>query len=330
MTNKDILNQEEILTRTKQATGSLEEMDTDNLLAMYLREGGGHELLERDEELELARMWQSARTARERLEEAGDELDADERRDLEETIRRGHTARQRLIRANLRLVVSVARKYRGQGVPFTDLIQEGNVNGLMHAIDKFDPERGYKLSTYATWWIRHAVGRAVANQGRTIRLPSHMNDKIRKVKKVSERLSQTSGHEPTAEDIAAELDMAPDKVEDIRRYARRPISFDAPVSDDSDTTVGDFLADDEDDGPAAVTADIAMREELRDALRILPARQERILKLRYGLDDGRPHTLKEIGEKYDLTRERIRQLEKEALRTLRESGHSDQLRELAA
>lgn len=330
MANIDTMTQEDILTQTKQEIGSLEEMDTDNLLAMYLREGGGHELLERDEELELARMWQAARAARERLEAEADELDADERRELAETIRRGHTARQRLIRANLRLVVSVARKYRGQGVPFTDLIQEGNVNGLMHAIDKFDPERGYKLSTYATWWIRHAVGRAVANQGRTIRLPSHMNDKIRKVKKVSERLSQTTGREPTAEEIATELNMTPDKVEDIRQYARRPISFDAPVSDDSDTTVGDFLADEEDDGPAAVAADTAVRDELHDALAILPARQERIIRLRYGLDDGRPHTLREIGEKYDLTRERIRQLEKEALRTLRESDRSHQLRMLAA
>lgn len=342
MTRNKIMVQEDmqkdILEQTKQTVGSLDELDTDNLLAMYLREGGQHELLDRDEELELARMWQAARAAREQLEEQGDPpcgdafamLSDEERRALEETIRRGKTARQRLIRANLRLVVSVATRYRGYGVPLTDLIQEGNVNGLMHAIDKFDPDRGYRLSTYATWWIRHAISRAVANQGRTIRLPVHMADKIRKVKKVSDQLSQETGTEPTAEEIAAELDMTTRKVEDILRYAQRPVSFDAPIDDEGDTTIGDFLSDEEEARPMATLMETAMREELQEMLATLTPRQERILSLRYGLKDGRAHTLKEIGEMYDLTRERIRQIEKEALRRLRQSEESRHLRELVA
>lgn len=315
----------EILRDTKQETGSLEEMDTDNLLALYLREGGQHTLLTREEEAELSRMWHAARAARERLEE-GSELDAEEREALQQTIREGEIARKRLVRANLRLVVSVATRYRGYGVPLTDLIQEGNM-GLMHAIDKFEPERGNKFSTYATWWIRHAVSRAIADQGRTIRLPVHMADKIRKVKKVSARLSQNTATEPTIEEIAEEMDMTPEKVEEILKYAQHPISFEAPVGDeDSDATIGDFLPDEEETRPPAAALDEALSEDLHAALSTLTPRQARILNLRYGLQDGREHTLKEIGQKYGLTRERIRQIEKEALRKLRHPSRSRTLR----
>lgn len=325
-TDKLTVNKEDILKQTKQETGSLEEMDTDNLLAMYLREGGQHSLLSREEEGELSRMWHAAVAAQERLTEEGDELTDEERRVLEETFRQGQTARQRLVRANLRLVVSVATKYRGYGVPLTDLIQEGNM-GLMHAIDKFEPERGNKFSTYATWWIRHAVSRAIADQGRTIRLPVHMADKIRKVKKVSARLSQNRAGEPSIEEIAAEMEMEPEKVEQILQYAQHPISFEAPVGDeDSDATIGDFLPDDESERPTAAALDLSLTEDLQDALSTLTPRQARILSLRYGLKDGREHTLKEIGEKYGLTRERIRQIEKEALRKLRHPSRSRNLR----
>ncbi len=320
------VNEKDILERTLQPTGSLDEMDTDNLVALYLREGGRHKLLSREEELELARMWQAARAARERLEREGDTLTEAERAELEEIIKRGETARQRLIRANLRLVVSVAARYRGYGVPLADLIQEGNM-GLMHAIDKFDPERGNKFSTYATWWIRHAVGRAIADQGRTIRLPVHMAEKIRKVKETAFRLAQESGVEPTTAEIGAELNMPPEKVEQLLRFAQHPVSFEAPIGDEEDdATVGDFLPDDESESPYESLMDSALREELSEALSTLTPREVKILKLRYGLTDGREHTLEEVGQKYGLTRERIRQIEKEALRKLRHPSRSRKLR----
>lgn len=331
MTERDIVQREMLLEETDQPIGTLDELDTENLLALYLREGGQHELLERDEELELAHMWQDARTAEERLDEEGDTLTERERHDLEETIRLGRAARQRLIRANLRLVVSIAMRYRGHGVPLTDLIQEGNVNGLMHAIDKFEPERGYRLSTYATWWIRHAISRALSNQGRTIRLPVHMSDKVLKVKRASERLMKETGQEPSVQEIAADVEMTPDRVEQVLQYAQQPISFETPVGGkEGDATIGDFLADTEDRDPMAAVFEATRKAEVQEALSILPARQARILRLRYGLGDTKPHTLAEIGEKFGLTRERIRQLEKEALQTLRESRESERLAVLVA
>ncbi|MDQ4076694.1 MAG: sigma-70 family RNA polymerase sigma factor [Chloroflexota bacterium] len=313
----------DILERTKQETGSLEEVDTDNLVAMYLREGAQHDLLEREEELELATMWREAMAAREQLDEVTDE---EERAELEQIVRRGEIARQRLIRSNLRLVVSVATRYRGYGVPLTDLIQEGNM-GLMHALTKFEPERGYKFSTYATWWIRHAVGRAVANQGRTIRLPVHMAEKARKVKEISYRISQDTGKEATIGQIAEEMDLTPDKVEEIIQFAKHPVSFDKPVSDeDGSATVGDFLMDEDSISPFEAALEDGLHDDLTKALATLTPREARILRLRYGLRDGREHTLKEIGEKYGLTRERIRQIEKEALRKLRHPSRSRKLR----
>ncbi|MCB0076886.1 MAG: sigma-70 family RNA polymerase sigma factor [Anaerolineales bacterium] len=315
--------QPDILERTKQVTGSLEEMDTDNLVAMYLREGAQHDLLDKEEELELATMWRAAMKAEEELASITDE---DERQKVMYMIRRGETARQRLIRSNLRLVVSVAARYQGYGVPLNDLIQEGNM-GLMHALTKFEPERGFKFSTYATWWIRHAVGRAVANQGRTIRLPVHMAEKARKVKEAAYRISQRTGNEATTFQIAEELEMTPEKVEEILQLSRRPLSFDNPVSQEDDSaTLGDFLADEESITPYEAALDSGLSDELTSALSTLSPREARILGLRYGLRDGREHTLKEIGEKYGLTRERIRQIEKEALRKLRHPSRSRKLR----
>ncbi len=315
--------EEDILERTKQVTGSLEEMDTENLVAMYLREGAQHELLEREEELELATLWREAMLAEGQVDE---EMDEEQRLLTERMIRRGEIARQRLIRANLRLVVSVATRYQGYGVPLSDLIQEGNM-GLMHALTKFEPERGYKFSTYATWWIRHAVGRAVANQGRTIRLPVHVAEKARKVKEAAYRVSQRTGNEATTRQIAEELDMPIEKVEEILQVSRRPLSFENPVSDESDSaTLGDFLPDEESETPIEAALDSGLEDHLTRALSTLTPREARILRLRYGLRDGREHTLKEIGEKYGLTRERIRQIEKEALRKLRHPSRSRKLR----
>jgi RNA polymerase primary sigma factor len=313
----------DILERTKQRTGSLDEMDTDNLVAMYLREGGQHDLLQKAEELELGFLWRDAMDAREKLATASS---AEERRQLHAIIRRGDEARQRLIRANLRLVVSVAARYRGYGVPLSDLIQEGNM-GLMHAIDKFEPERGNKFSTYATWWIRHAVGRAIADQGRTIRLPVHMAEKIRKVKDAAYRVSQRTGNDATIAQIAEEMAISEEKVEELLQFAQHPISFEAPVNEeDGSATLGDFLPDLDAVSPFDAAVDTGVNEDIREALSSLTPREAKIINLRYGLRDGREHTLEEVGQKYGLTRERIRQIEKDALRKLRHPSRSRKLR----
>lgn len=325
MTTDEVL-QRDILERTEQPTGDLDEMGTDNLVALYLREGGRHDLLTREEEIELSRMWHAARAAYTRLEEEQEALTPDEREALQETIRIGETARRRMIRSNLRLVVSVAARYRGYGVPLSDLIQEGNM-GLMHALDKFDPERGNKFSTYATWWIRHSVGRAIADQGRTIRLPVHMNEKIRKVKEAASNISQRTGKEPTVSEIAVELELSTEKVEELLQFAKHPISFEAPVGDeDSEATLGDFLPNEEGEEPHDLVLSSTLNDELLHAFSSLTPREVRILNLRYGLKDGREHTLEEVGQKYGLTRERIRQIEKEALRKLRHPSRSRRLR----
>lgn len=315
----------DILERTEQPIGSLDEVDTDNLVAMYLKEGGRHQLLSKDEELELGSMWQAALVAQRTLEEQGGSLSEEERATLQETVRQGELARQRLIRANLRLVVSVAARYRGYGVPLSDLIQEGNM-GLMHAIDKFEPERGNKFSTYATWWIRHAVGRAIADQGRTIRLPVHMAEKIRKVKEAAFNLSQTTGTEPSSAEIAAELGVTPEKVEQLLQFAQHPVSFENPMGEDGEATLGDFLSDDSLESPYDAAMDAALKTEIKEAMNSLTPREAKILNLRYGLKDGREHTLEEVGQKYGLTRERIRQIEKDALRKLRHPSRSRKLR----
>lgn len=314
----EMRSEDEILERTKQSRNNLDKIASDSLIGLYLHESAQHDLLSRDEEVALARMWQAARAARERVEAESAQLTSLERQELNKTIRRGELARQRMIRANLRLVVSVARRYRGQGVPFSDLIQEGNL-GLMHALDKFDPERGFKFSTYATWWIRHAAGRAIVDQGRTIRVPVHVNDVIRRIKKVEAKLSQQIGKEPSPVEIAEELDLSIEKVEQILQLVKRPISFGEPVNDYA--VVGDVICDDETEEPSKKVLSSTLYDELQQAFfTTLTAREARILSLRYGLKDGRERTLDEIGDKYGLTRERIRQIEKEALDRLRRSN----------
>jgi RNA polymerase primary sigma factor len=318
-----MIEEMDILDRTKQRNGSLDEVDTENLVAMYLREGGHHDLLQKEEELELAFMWRAAMVARDELPTITDEA---RREELEQILRRGEIARQRMIRANLRLVVSVAARYRGYGVPLSDLIQEGNM-GLMHAIDKFEPERGNKFSTYATWWIRHAVGRAIADQGRTIRLPVHMAEKIRKVKDAAFRVAQRTGNEATISQIAVEMELPEEKVEELLQFAQHPVSFEAPVSDEEGSaTLGDFLPDLDAVTPFDAAIDSGIHEDIREALSSLTPREAKIIHLRYGLRDGREHTLEEVGQKYGLTRERIRQIEKDALRKLRHPSRSRKLR----
>ncbi|HMK07798.1 MAG TPA: sigma-70 family RNA polymerase sigma factor, partial [Anaerolineales bacterium] len=242
----------------------------------------------------------------------------------------GWAAREHLITANSRLVISVAKKYMGRGVPFLDLIQEGNI-GLIRAAKKFDYRRGHKFSTYATWWIRQAVTRAIADQGRTIRVPVHMGDQINKLLRISHQLTQRLGRDPSTDELADALTVTPKKVENMIQVARRPLSLETPTDEEEDSVLGDFIEDEESPAPAETVTQSLLREHLHEVLNTLPPREVRILQLRYGLLDGQSYTLEEVGRKMGVTRERVRQIEAQALSRLRHPSHrrrlSDYLRE---
>jgi RNA polymerase primary sigma factor len=303
----------------------LSNVPIDDSVGLYFREMGQQDLLTAEEEVMLAKEIEAGSEAVEKLASNGDLSDG-ERWELMLTKERGDAARAHLIRANTRLVVSIAKKYRGRGLQFLDLIQEGNV-GLMKAVEKYDYRRGNRFSTYATWWIRQAVTRALANHGRTIRIPAHLGGRISKLYQVAQELEQQQGRQPTAEEIAEEMDLPAERVRWMLRTSRQPVHLERPVGDESDAELGDFIEDSEAPPPVEMVAQTMLTEEIGEILDQLTPREARILRLRYGLQDGESRTLKEVGEMFGLSRERIRQLEKEALRKLRHPNFAGHLRQ---
>jgi RNA polymerase primary sigma factor len=294
-------------------------LDSDDVVGLYLKEAGRVPLLTAEEEVALAKRMEKAAKAQAILEDRGDSMPLDDVYTLKDIISDGELAQEHLVRANARLVISVAKRYIGRGVPFLDLIQEGNI-GLIRATNKFEYQRGHKFSTYATWWIRQAVSRAVADQGRTIRVPVHMGDQLNRMRRVQLQLTQELGREPTLDELAVGMETTPDKVENLLEIARRPVSLETPIDEDGDSTFGDFVEDVNSPAPAEEVATNMLHEHLKKALDRLPPREAQILRLRYGLEDGKIYTLEEVGQAIGVTRERVRQLEAQALNRLRQSS----------
>ncbi len=293
---------------------------------MYLKEIGKVPLLNAEEEIELAKQMEAGDMAKSQLEEGGEELDEETRNQLQDLINQGDYAKKKLAEANLRLVVSIAKRYVGRGMLFLDLIQEGNL-GLIKAVEKFDYRKGYKFSTYATWWIRQAITRAIADQARTIRIPVHMVETINKLIRVSRQLLQELGREPTPEEIAAEMDIPVERVREILKISQEPVSLETPIGEEEDSHLGDFIQDDNVPVPADAAAFTLLKEQLVEVLSTLTEREQKVLRLRFGLDDGRARTLEEVGKVFNVTRERIRQIEAKALRKLRHPSRSRKLRD---
>jgi RNA polymerase primary sigma factor len=296
----------------------------DDTVGLYLREISRIPLLTAQEETRLARQVAKGLKARARL--ACDGKDPIIHQQLEQAVRRGNQARSHLIEANFRLVVSIAKRYAGHGVAFLDLIQEGNI-GLIRAVEKFDYRRGYKFSTYATWWIRQAITRAVADQGRTIRVPVHMCERITRLSILSREMAQELGREPTSEELAIRMHTSARHVDQIRQVAQHPLSLETPTGEEQENALADFIEDQATPTPAVLASTQSLRERMDEVLTSLSAREGRVLQLRFGLADGHPHTLEEVGRKFGVTRERIRQIEAQALQKLRHPRRSRMLRD---
>lgn len=314
-----------------------EGVSVEDPVRMYLKEIGKVPLLSADEEIELAQKMEAGSVAvekipllKERLAETGDEQEKEEIqaeiKALQLDVDRGSDAKKRLAEANLRLVVSIAKRYVGRGMLFLDLIQEGNL-GLIKAVEKFDYRKGYKFSTYATWWIRQAITRAIADQARTIRIPVHMVETINKLIRVSRQLLQELGREPTPEEIAEEMKMPVERVREISKISQEPVSLETPIGEEEDSHLGDFIKDDNVPVPADAATFTLLKEQLEEVLGTLTEREQKVLTLRFGLEDGRARTLEEVGKEFNVTRERIRQIEAKALRKLRHPSRSRKLKD---
>ncbi len=307
----------------------VDSFNIDDPVRMYLKESGKVPLLTADQEVELATTMSAGREAEERVAQAeadGEVLSDEELAQLKKQIKAGEKAKQSLAEANLRLVVSIAKRYVGRGMLFLDLIQEGNL-GLIKAVEKFDYTKGYKFSTYATWWIRQAITRAIADQARTIRIPVHMVETINKVIRVSRQLLQELGHDPSPEEISEEMNMPVDKVREILKIAQEPVSLETPIGEEEDSHLGDFIPDEAASEPSEAPSFTLLKEQLVDVLSTLTPREEKVLKLRFGIEDGRTRTLEEVGKEFNVTRERIRQIEAKALRKLRHPSRSKKLKD---
>ena len=307
----------------------VDSFSIDDPVRMYLKEIGKVPLLSPDEEILLAQAMSDGNAAKERLNALKgqeDTISPEELADLKKKQKAGERAKQKLAEANLRLVVSIAKRYVGRGMLFLDLIQEGNL-GLIKAVEKFDYTKGYKFSTYATWWIRQAITRAIADQARTIRIPVHMVETINKVIRVSRQLLQELGHDPSPEEIAAEMGMPVDKVREILKIAQEPVSLETPIGEEEDSHLGDFIPDEDASEPSEAASYTLLKEQLIDVLDTLTPREEKVLKLRFGLEDGRTRTLEVVGKEFNVTRERIRQIEAKALRKLRHPSRSKKLKD---
>ena len=306
----------------------------DDPVRMYLKEIGKVPLLSPDEEIDLAQAMSAGNEASRKLEElkrcreAGEPVNVtpEEEAAWQKDYKKGEAAKQKLAEANLRLVVSIAKRYVGRGMLFLDLIQEGNL-GLIKAVEKFDYTKGYKFSTYAPWWIRQAITRAIADQARTIRIPVHMVETINKVIRVSRQLLQELGHDPTPNEIAAEMNMPVEKVREILKIAQEPVSLETPIGEEEDSHLGDFIPDEGASEPSEAASFTLLKEQLMDVLSTLTPREEKVLKLRFGIEDGRTRTLEEVGKEFNVTRERIRQIEAKALRKLRHPSRSKKLKD---
>ena len=302
-----------------------EEERAQDPIRTYIQEISRIPLLTKEEEVELAKKMEAGREAEERLAREKD-LSPEERAQLEEVVREGRLARERMATANLRLVVSIAKRYMHRGLSFLDLIQEGNI-GLMRAIEKFDWRKGFKFSTYATWWIRQAITRAIADQARTIRIPVHMVETINKLVRVQRQLLQELGREPTPEEIAEQMEMTPEKVREIIKISQEPVSLETPIGEEEDSHLGDFIEDADAVVPLDAASFILLQEQLEEVLNSLSEREREVIKLRFGLVDGHPRTLEEVGKAFGVTRERIRQIESKTLAKLRHPSRSAKLRD---